>query len=101
MVLIDTPLSIIPVVTGVAGMVAANLTVLLVPLPKAGMVSLTTEGAAAGMAAVVAAAPPVVVIGSPGSREAPLHPIVADLRPIGTARHPIAGEDSVKVILTV
>jgi len=108
MVIISTPLSTIPVATGVAVGVA-GLKVLLVPLPAAGMVSLTMAGAVAGMAVVVGM--PVVVTGRTGIRaliemglhpiEAGLHLIVADLRLIVAGRRPIAGEDSVKVILTV
>jgi hypothetical protein len=102
MVIISTPLSTIPVATGVEEMGEAGPRVLPAPLPAAGMVSPTMAGAAAGMVAAVAM--PVVVTGSPGSRaliEVGRHPIEAGLRRIEAGLRPIAGEDSVKVKLTV
>jgi hypothetical protein len=116
MVIISTPLSTIPAAAGVAGIAAAGLKALLVRLPAAGMVSLTMAGAVAGTAAAMReAAMPVVVIGSPENREAHrqqigvvLHQIVVDPHPTAGGPHLIvaaprqtAGEDSVKVILTV
>ena len=98
MVIISTPLSTIPAATGVAGMAAAGLRGLPVRLPVAGMVSLMA-GAGAGMA--VAVATPVVETGSPGNREARRQRIGAALHLIVADPHRTAGEDSVKVILTV
>ena len=103
MVIISTPHSIILAATGVAGMVVAGPKVLRAPHPAAGMGSQTMAGPVAGMAVAM----PVVVTGSPGSQALP-HPIVAGLRQIAAGlprivadRRPTAGEDSVKVILTV
>jgi hypothetical protein len=108
MVIISTPLSTIPAAIGVAGIAAAGPRVLLVRLPAEGMVSLTMAGAAAGTAAVATpeaamsvVVMPVVVIGSPENREARRQQIGVDLRPIAVGPHLTAGEDSVKVILTV
>jgi hypothetical protein len=97
MVIISTPLSIILVATGVAGMAVAGPRGLRAPRPAAGMVSQTMAGAVTGMAVV---AMPGVATGSPGNQER-RHPTEAGLRRIATDLHPIAGEDSVKVILTV
>jgi len=104
MVIISTPLSAIPVQTGVEGMEVAGPRALLapvapeVPLPAEEMVSLTMVEAGVGMEVVEAMA---VVTVSPGSRAGRRQLIGAGRRRTEVVRRLIAEEDSVKVILTV
>jgi hypothetical protein len=99
--IISTPHSTTPVVTGVAGTEVADLRVPEVPEaqdPVAETDSQTMAGVVAAMAAAVAM--PVAETGSRGNQELH-HPTETALRLIAADLPPIAGEDSVKVILTV